>query len=87
MPITKNKKTGMYKATKGSSVLTESDFADLQEAVDDKIKEIVSGIREGRIDIRPMREKGSPIGCRYCEFRPICRFDQGFRGCGYNDID
>ncbi len=85
--ITKNARTGEYKGTRGSAVLPESEFGGLQKAVDEKINELVSGIREGRIEIRPMRSRGKRLACEYCEYSAVCRFDTGFRGCRYNDID
>ena len=80
-------KDGVYRGTNNNMVLTEGDFSDLQKAVDEKVHELVSGIREGRIDIHPMRRKGERIACQYCPYLSICRFDTGFRGCRYNDID
>ena len=68
-------------------VLAEGDFNDLQKAVDDKVQELAKGIAEGRIDISPMRSKGERIACQYCPYLSICRFDTGFRGCRYNDIN
>ena len=41
---------------------------------------------DGNIDIRPMRQKKVNLACRYCEFKGICRFDTGFRGCTFNII-
>ena len=65
---------------------TESEFGELQKAVDDKIDELVSGINEGRIDIHPMHSKNRRLACEYCPYLSICRFDLGFRGCSYNYI-
>ena len=65
---------------------SESEFGELQKAVDDKIDELVSGINEGRIDIHPMHSKNRRLACEYCPYLSICRFDLGFRGCSYNYI-
>ena len=80
-------KNGVYHGTNNNMVLAEGDFTDLQKAVDDKVQELARGIREGRIDIHPMRRKGERIACQYCPYLSICRFDTGFRGCRYNDIE
>lgn len=80
-------KKGGYKSSSGNMLLTEGDFKDLQSAVDDKVSELVRGIRDGKIDIHPMRSKGRRLACEYCEYQSICRFDTGFKGCRYNDID
>ncbi|MBR2546766.1 MAG: PD-(D/E)XK nuclease family protein [Eubacterium sp.] len=80
-------KDGVYRGTNNNMVLAEGDFFDLQQAVDDKVQELAAGIREGRIDIHPMRRKGERIACEYCPYLSICRFDTGFTGCRYNDID
>lgn len=84
--IKKKKKTGEYTGTDGSVVMNEGDFRDLQDAVDDKIKELAEGIVAGRIDIHPMRKKKERIACRYCEYLGICRFNRAFKGCSYNDV-
>ena len=82
----KKKKAGGYYGIDGSSVLAEGEFRDLQDAVDGKIKELVKGISDGSIEIRPMRRKKDNLACRYCEYKGICRFDIGFDGCRYNMI-
>ena len=80
-------KSGVYHGTNNNMVLAEGDFSDLQQAVDNKVQELVSGIKEGRIEIHPMRSKGERIACQYCPYLSVCRFDTGFRGCKYNDVD
>lgn len=80
-------KDGVYHGTNNNMVLAEDEFTELQEAVDEKVQELARGIKEGRIDINPMRSKGERIACQYCPYLSICRFDTGFRGCRYNDID
>ncbi len=81
----KRKKSGYY-GTDSSMVLEEGEFLDLQDAVDEKIGELVEGISEGKVDISPMRLKKENIACKYCEYKGICRFDIGFDGCRYNVI-
>lgn len=82
----RRKKDGEYTGADGSAVLDEESFHDLQSAVDDKIEELVQGISDGKIDIRPMRQKRVNLACRYCDYKGICRFDTGFRGCTFNII-
>ena len=82
----RRKKDGEYTGADGSAVLDEGSFRDLQDAVDSKIEELVQGINDGKIDIRPMRQKRVNLACRYCEYKGICRFDTGFRGCTFNII-
>lgn len=70
---------------KGKALISEDDFENLQERVIEKVKKLVKSMEEGDIDIFPMRRKDN-AACDYCSFKGICRFDLGFRGCGYNYI-
>lgn len=83
----RKKKSGEYSGFNGSAVMSEEEFSDLQDAVDDKVKELAEGITNGKIEIHPMANKNERLACRYCEFKGICRFDTGFNGCSYNRVD
>lgn len=84
--IKRLKTKGTYTGTNGSMVLHEGEFQDLQDAVDDKVKEIAGGIAAGKIDIHPMRKKKERMACRNCQYSGICRFNTAFEGNEYNDV-
>ena len=79
-------KSGKYSASHGSMVLEEGEFRDLQDAVDKKVSELIEGIASGNVDIRPLRIKKENKACKFCQYKGICRFDTGFRGCGFNTV-
>ena len=70
---------------KGKALISEEAFQMLQDTVVSKVTELIEDMEKGNIDIFPMRVKDSTT-CDYCEFKGICRFDLGFKGCEYNDV-
>jgi len=42
-----------------------------------KLKSLAAEVLAGRIDVRPAREPDGATTCRFCEYRPVCRFDPG----------
>ena len=76
---------GGLKGSPEGSLVSDEEFAELQEAVDEKVQEFVADMLEGVIDIHPMKTKDS-TPCDYCGNRSICRFDLMFDGCAYNRI-
>ena len=84
VPLRANK-DGSIKGTGKENLLSEEDFAQLQEAVTEKVTEICRDFVEGKIDIHPMKTK-TRSACTYCEYKGICRFDTAFDGCEYNVI-
>jgi len=75
-------KTGM---NRWSNVMSEEDFSDLLDEVDDKIKEMCCDILDGDISIHPKVHKNESA-CTYCEYKGICKFDVQFDGCRYEKI-
>ncbi len=70
---------------KGKALISEEAFQMLQDTVVSKVTELIEDMEKGNIDIFPMRVKDNTT-CDYCEFKGICRFDLGFKGCEYNDV-
>jgi ATP-dependent helicase/nuclease subunit B len=50
-----------------------------------KLAELSQGMRTGEIDILPVRSSGRESSCRFCDYRPVCRFDPG-AGDGYRRL-
>ena len=40
-----------------------------------RLTQLAAGIRSGEIDIRPARLSPRESVCRFCDYRPVCRFD------------
>lgn len=73
IPVAVNK-NGTYK--KGTqSVISEVSYEKLMQFAQKKAKEIGEKIVQGEIEISPFKN-GDVIPCLYCDFHPICRFDE-----------
>lgn len=68
-----------------SKVLEKEEFDNLQNKVNDIIKEISNEILNGKIDIKPYSYKDEN-GCTFCEYNSICRFNPNFKDNSYNYI-
>lgn len=84
IPVRKTSK-GYSSSAKGRRLLSDEEFAELQNQLDLRIREFSQNLFQGRIDVQPMRS-GDNVPCTYCEDRSICRFDLGFDGCDYRDV-
>ena len=59
-----------------SNVITKEQFTLLQEISEKVIKKIANEILHGNIEIKPAYYKKNKVDtCKYCEYKPICRFD------------
>ena len=84
LPLRANKEGEITPTGKGS-LLTEDEFAELQETVGAKVTEICQNLANGDICIHPMKTR-ERSACTYCQYKGICRFDTIFEGCSYNII-
>ena len=73
------------KNTGKNGLMTEDEFAALQSAVSDRIKQACLDLTDGKIDIHPMKTKDRSA-CTFCRYKGICRFDTIFEGCSFNII-
>ena len=78
-------KNGSIKGNSAGSLLSEEEFGELQDAVDDKVKALCGELISGCIDVRPKRS-GSMTACTYCGYKGICNFDVSFDGFRYENI-
>lgn len=91
LPLKVSSKDGKMTSYSDSCLLDDVDFGELMTQVDSQVQRICTEICDGRIDIRPKKEKKKFNGeyktaCRYCEYAGICMFDTSFGGCGYEMI-
>ena len=66
MKVTQN---GFAKYTK---VLTKNDFKDLENLVNDKIKECINNIKKASFEINPKIIGKNNISCEFCNYKSIC---------------
>ena len=76
-------KDGSY--SKQSKVLNEEEFEEMQNKVQEIIKDISREILDGKIDIKPYSYKQN-TGCKFCEYKAICRFNPNQKDNSYNYI-
>ena len=79
------KKSGELSGSKDCVLLTDEQFSELADAVDDKLAELAQQMEAGEIPIEPMRS-GDNKPCTYCDYRGTCRFDLGFDGNRYREV-
>ncbi|MDD7403115.1 MAG: helicase-exonuclease AddAB subunit AddB [bacterium] len=76
-------KNGTLKKT--SKVATTKDFEKLMAFTDKKLADIRDEIMEGNISVNPYRkiDATDEMGCQYCPYHSICRFDTKIEGNKY----
>lgn len=71
------KKDGSFSAY--SSVISAEDMQVVSDYVNQKIKQIGSGILDGTISVNPY-EQGANQACTYCAYRSVCGYDSRVEG-------
>jgi len=84
IPVRKMK-DGSVRGNSTGNLLSEEEFKELQDAVDNKVRALCDELISGYIDIRPKRSNGM-TACTYCEYGGICGFDVSFDGFKYENI-
>ena len=72
--------------SKGSKVVSESDFRMMMNYALKKVEQAYEEIQQGETAVLPYR-RGDETGCDYCKYRHICGFDVKVPGYEYRDID
>lgn len=80
-PVRKDRQ-GNISGTSQGRLLSGEEFAELQQAVDDKLSELCGKLAEGRVAAEPMKAR-TATACDYCEYRSICLFDKAISGCAF----
>ena len=92
LPIKYVKKTGSYSGSSGGYLFSREEFEELSAQVDRQVDRICREICDGKIDIRPKKEKKKDMegnyktSCKYCSYKSICMFDTAFPGCRYERV-
>ena len=92
LPIKYVKKNGSYSGSSGGYLFSREEFEELSQQVDQQVERICREISDGKIDIRPKKEKKKDVegnyktSCKYCSYKSICMFDTAFPGCGYERV-
>ena len=86
IPVKFVKERQQWEAAAGGIWFTRAEMDTLIGEVDAQVKRICEEICDGRIEIKPKREKDSAekkTACKYCSYKSICMFDLAFAGCRY----
>ena len=91
IPVKYAGKDKILKASAGGHLMNREEFNELMEAVDSQVQRICTEICDGKIDVRPKKERKQVFGeqktaCTYCKYKSICMFDTSFKGCRYELI-
>lgn len=92
LPIKYVKKKGTYSGSSGGYLFSREEFEELSAQVDRQVDRICREICDGKIDIRPKKEKKKDMegnyktSCKYCSYKSICMFDTAFPGCRYERV-
>ena len=92
LPIKYVKKNGTYSGSSGGYLFSREEFEELSAQVDLQVDRICREICDGKIDIRPKKEKKKDMegnyktSCKYCSYKSICMFDTTFPGCWYERV-
>lgn len=92
IPVKYVKKSGAYASSAGGYLFTREEFEELSRQVDSQVERICREICDGKIDIRPKKEKKKDLegrhktSCKYCSYKSICMFDTAFPGCWYERV-
>lgn len=92
LPIKYVKKNGSYSGSSGGYLFSREEFEELSAQVDQQVERICREISDGKIDIRPKKEKKKDMegnyktSCKYCSYKSICMFDTAFPGCRYERV-
>ena len=78
-------KDGSVRGNSEGNLLSEQEFRELQDEVDNKVRALCDGLIGGCIDVRP-KKSGSMTACTYCGYKSVCGFDVSFEGFKYENI-
>ena len=71
--------------SKNSQIANDAEFEHLLGFVRDKITDVSQKIKDGCVDIEPFYRSNTDNGCRYCDFKDICRFEAGRYGTDWKE--
>lgn len=71
--------------SKNSQIANDAEFEHLLRFVRDKITDVSQKIKDGCVDIEPFYRSNADNGCRYCDYKDICRFEAGRYGTDWKE--
>lgn len=69
-----------------SVVADATEFSELMGFVQKEIADVSDKIRGGCVDIAPFKKGSQENGCKYCQYKDVCRFEPGHFGTDWRDL-
>ena len=70
---------------RSSKVIEPDHMENLQQFVHSKFRQAGNEIYRGNTDIKPF-SLGGKTACTFCNFKPVCQFDQAETGNSFNEL-
>lgn len=72
---------------KKNEILSPEDFEAIRDFTKDLIKNLIGNIKNGLIDLSPVRLDKQKKECTHCDYRGICKFDEIIDSDRFRDLD
>lgn len=82
-----NGKTSAIVRRRTNYKIGEDDFKNLSKFVKSYVKNLIKDIKDGKIDLAPLRESKSYSACTFCDYKGICKFDKTIDTTRFRDFD
>ena len=82
-----NGKTSAIVRRRTNYKIDGDDFKKLSRFVKSYVKDLIKDIKDGKIDLAPLRENKSYSACTFCDYKGICKFDKTIDTTRFRDFD
>ena len=80
------KKSSIVRARRNYKI-SEEDFKKLSDFIKNMVKDLIKDIKDGKINLKPLREDKNYSACTYCDYKGICKFDKIIDTFRFRDMD
>lgn len=70
-----------------SNIISEEDFKKLSAYIKEMVKGLIKDLKDGKINLSPLREGKDESSCTYCDYKGICKFDRTIDTFRFRDFD
>lgn len=80
------KKSSIVRARRNYKI-DDEDFKKLSDFIKNMVKDLIKEIKNGKINLEPLREDKNYSACTYCDYKGICKFDKIIDTFRFRDMD